>query len=150
MRARSAQPPESWPASSRSVPGVRRALLLVFVLTVIGVAPATAATPRLKVVLTAQSHHPVLRHTWWYKVVVTANGKPVACKIHVQVFFNGFSVGEVGTHVVQTGIWKETIPAKGTNAFPPAAVGQHVVWHAIATAKGYLKGVGGYPISVVK
>ena len=150
MRARSAQPLESWPASSRSVLGVRRALLLVFVLAAIGVSPATAAIPRLKVVVTAQSHHPVLRHTWWYKVVVTANGKPVACKIHVQVFFNGFSVGEVGTHVVKNGIWKETIPAKGTNAFPPAAVGQHVVWHATATATGYVKGVGGYPISVVK
>ena len=110
---------------------MRRAFALVFVLALVGVAPAAAALPKLK-------------------VVVTANGKPVACKIHVQVFFNGFSVGEVGTHVVKNGIWKETIPAKGTNAFPPAAVGQHVVWHAIATAKGYVQGVGGYPISVVK
>ena len=150
MRARSAQPRESWPASSRSVRGVRRLLLLLSVLAVIGIAPAAAAVPKLKVVVSAQSHHPVLRHPWWYKVVVTANGKPVACKIHVQVFFNGFSVGEVGTHVVTKGIWKETIPAKGTNSFPPAAVGQHVVWHAIATAKGYAKGVGAYPISVVK
>jgi hypothetical protein len=150
MRVRSARPHESWPASSRSVLGVRCAVLLVFVLAAIGVSPATAAVPKLKVVVTAQSHHPVLGHTWWYKVAVTANGKPAACKIHVQVFLNGYSVGEVGTHVVKSGIWKETIPARGTNAFPPAAVGQHVVWHATATAKGYAKGVGGYPISVVK
>ena len=129
---------------------MRRGLVLLVLLAAIGASPAAAAGPKLRVVVTAQSHHPVLHRTWWYKVTVTANGKPVACKIHVQVFFNGFSVGEVGTHVVKTGIWKETIPAKGKNAFPPAAVGQHVVWHAIATAKGYVKGVGGYPMSVVK
>jgi hypothetical protein len=129
---------------------VRRALLLALVLALVGVAPAGAAKPKLKVVVTAQSHHPVLHQTWWYKVAVTANGKPVACTIHAQVFFNGFSVGEVGTHVVQNGIWKETIPAKGADAFPPAAVGQHVVWHAVAMRKGYVRGVGGYPVSVVK
>jgi hypothetical protein len=109
-----------------------------------------AARTRLHVVVSAESHHPVLGHTWTYEVDVTANGKPVACRIHVQVFFNGFSVGEVGVHVVKKGIWKETIPATGKDAFPPAAVGQHVMWHAVATAKGYLKGVGVYPISVVK
>jgi hypothetical protein len=136
---------------------VRRALVLgsVIVLGACGSgsshAGSTAQTAtRLKVVVTAQSHHPVLGRTWAYEVKVTANGKPVACKIHVQVFFNGFSVGEVGTHVVKNGIWKETIPSKGTNAFPPAAVGQHVTWHAIATAAGYAKGIGAYPISVVK
>jgi hypothetical protein len=129
---------------------VRRALVLVSILAVVGVAPAAAAKPRLHVVVTAQSHHPVLHRTWWYKVTVTANGKPVACRVHVQVFFNGFSVGEVGTHVVKNGIWKETIPAKGTDAFPPAAVGQHVAWHATATAKGYASGVGTWAVSVVK
>jgi len=129
---------------------MRRALLLVFVVGLVGAAPAAATPPKLKVVVTAQSHHPVLHHTWWYKVTVTANAKPVACKIHIQVFFNGFSVGEVGTHVVKNGIWKETIPATGTNAFPPAAVGQHVTWHAVATAKGYTRGVGTYAVSVIK
>ena len=113
-------------------------------------AGSASALTKLKVVVSAQSRHPVVGHTWSYQVKVTANGKPVACKIHVQVFFNGFSVGEVGTHVVRNGIWRETIPAKGKNAFPPAAIGQQVVWHAIATAKGYAKGVGGLPISVVK
>jgi len=129
---------------------VRRALVLVSVLALVGVAPAAASPPKLKVVVTAQSHHPVLHHTWWYKVTVTANGKPVACKIHVQVFFNGFSVGEVGTHIVKNGMWKETIPATGKNAFPPASVGQHVMWHAVATAKGYARGVGTFAVSVVK
>jgi hypothetical protein len=51
---------------------------------------------------------------------------------------------------VKTGVWKETIPAKGVNAFPPAAIGQHVVWHAIATATGYTKGIGAFPVSVVR
>jgi hypothetical protein len=113
-------------------------------------AGSASALTKLKVVVSAQSRHPVVGHTWSYEVKVTADGKPVACKIHIQVFFNGFSVGEVGTHVVQKGIWKETIPATGKNAFPPASIGQHIVWHAIATAKGYAKGVGGLPISVVK
>jgi hypothetical protein len=129
---------------------VRRALVLVFVLALVGVAPAAATPPKLKVVVTAQSHHPVLHHTWWYKVTVTARGKPVACKIHIQVVFNGFPVGEVGTHIVKNGIWKETIPATGKDAFPPAAVGQHVLWHAVATAKGYARGVGTFAVSVVK
>jgi hypothetical protein len=136
---------------------VRRALVLCSVL-VLGAcgggsshaSATTHALAKLKVVVSAQSRHPVIGHTWSYEVKVTANGKPVACTIHVQVFFNGFSVGEVGTHAVKTGIWKETIPAKGKNAFPPASIGQHIVWHAIATAKGYAKGAGGLPISVVR
>ena len=136
---------------------MRRALVLGSVLTLAAcgggssLGGTTAGAPaKLNVVVTAQSHHPVLGRTWWYEVKVSANGKPVACKIHVQVFFNGFPVGEVGTHVVKNGIWKETIPAKGKNAFPPAAVAQHVTWHAIATAAGYAKGTGAYPISVVR
>jgi hypothetical protein len=129
---------------------VRRALVLVSIVAAGVAGTAHAAKPKLHVVVTGESHHPVLHHTWAYEVRVTANGKPVACKIHVQVFFNGFSVGEVGTHVVKHGIWKETIPAKGKDAFPPAAVGQHVVWHAIATARGYATGAGGFPISVVE
>jgi hypothetical protein len=129
---------------------MRRALLLASILVAALAGSAHAALPKLHVVVTAQSHHPVLHHTWRYEVHVTANGKPVASKIHIQVFFNGFSVGEVGTHVVKNGVWKETIPATGTDAFPPAAVGQHVLWHAVATAKGYAPGVGTWPISVVK
>jgi hypothetical protein len=130
---------------------VRRALALCSALVAaLFLAASASALAKLKVVVSAQSRHPVIGHTWAYEVKVTADGKPVACKIHIQVFFNGFSVGEVGTHVVKNGTWKETIPAKGKNAFPPASIGQHVVWHATATAKGYAKGVGGLPISVVK
>jgi hypothetical protein len=111
----------------------------------------TATTPaKLLVVIAAQSHHPKVHHTWWYAVTVTANGKSVACKIHVQMWFNGSSVGEVGTHVVEKGVWKETIVATGPNAFPPASVGQPLVLHATATAKGYRAGSAGWHISVVK
>src|SRR5258708_20842611 len=104
---------------------MRRALLLISILALGCAGPASAAKPKLTVVVTAQSHHPVLHHTWWYTVTVTSNGKPVACKIHIQVFFNGFSVGEVGTHIVKNEIWKESIPPAGKNAFPPAPVAQH-------------------------
>lgn len=138
---------------------MRRTLLLGSIILVVAGCGSTkhaAATttqgvrPKLHVVVSAQSRHPVIGHTWLYEVHVTANGKPVACKIHVQVFFNGFSVGEVGIHRLKSGLWKETIPAKGKNAFPPAAVGQHVDWHVIATAKGYRTGIGVLPISAVK
>ncbi|HJQ73615.1 MAG TPA: hypothetical protein VJ814_01920 [Gaiellaceae bacterium] len=113
---------------------------------------ATAAKKALHVVLTAESHHPRLARTWSYQVHVTdaATGKPVACLIHVQVTFGGVPVGQVGRHRVKNGVWKETIPAAGKNAFPPAALGQHVVWQAVAKAPGYRKAVANWPISVVK
>jgi hypothetical protein len=130
---------------------VRRAFLLVLlVLVTAGVSAAQAAPVKLHVVITAQSHHPKLHHTWSYEVRVTANGKPVACKIHVQMWLVGSSVGEVGTHVVKNGVWKETIVAKGPNAFPPASVGQPLTLHATATAKGYGAGAAGWSVSVVK
>jgi hypothetical protein len=112
--------------------------------------PATKKT--LRIALTAQSHHPRLGHTWTYQVRVAdaATGKPVACLIHVQVTFGGAPVGQIGRHHVENGLWKETIPAAGKNAFPPAAVGQHVVWQAIATAPGYRRAVANWPISVVR
>jgi hypothetical protein len=129
-----------------------RRLLALVALTVAIAAPAASAAPKpLKVSLTAQSPHPVLHHTWWYQVKVTDSaGKPVACLIHVQVTFNGVPVGEVGKHQRPDGLWKETIPAKGVNAFPPAAVGQHIVWRATVTAPGYRKAIANMPISVVK
>ena len=120
--------------------------------TTFGTAGKTATLKRLRVVVTAQSHHPKLRHPWTYQVRVTdaATGKPVACLIHVEVTFGGVPVGQIGRHHVANGIWKETIPATGKNAFPAPAIGQHVVWRATATASGYRKGVGTWPISVVK
>jgi hypothetical protein len=113
---------------------------------------APAAKPKLHVVLTAESHHPKLGQPWTYQVRVTdkATGKPVACLIHVEVTFGGVPVGQVGRHRVKNGFWKETIPAKGKDAFPQAALGQHVVWRATVTASGYPKAVATWPISVVK
>jgi hypothetical protein len=113
---------------------------------------AASAKKALHVALTAQDHHPKLGHTWSYQVHVTdaATGKPVASLIHVQVTFGGSPVGQIGRHHVKNGIWKETIPATGKNAFPAAAVGQHVVWQAIATAPGYRRAVANWPIAVVK
>lgn len=113
---------------------------------------STAASGTLHVVLTAQSHHPKLGQTWTYQVRVTdaATGKPVACLIHIQVTFGGTPVGEIGRHHVDNGFWKETIPATGKDAFPPASVGQHVVWHVTVTAPGYQKAVANWPISVVR
>jgi hypothetical protein len=114
---------------------------------------STAVAPKvLHVAVAAQSHDPKLGHTWTYRVRVTdaASGKPVASRVHIQVTFNGAPIGEVGRHRVRDGVWKETIPATGPNAFPPAAVGQHVVWHVTATAPGYRRGIANYAISVVK
>jgi hypothetical protein len=133
---------------------VRRALVLLLLLIVAaacgGGSQASPAATKLTVAITAQSHHPKLHHTWWYEVRVTASGKPVPCKIHIQMWFNGASVGEVGTHVVRSGVWKETIVARGPAAFPPASVGQPLVLHATATAKGYRAGAAGWRISVVR
>ena len=113
---------------------------------------ATVAKKALKVVISAQSHHPQVGHTWSYEVRVTdaATGKPVAAKIHLQFWFGGVSVGEVGTHTVADGVWKETIVAHGPEAFPPAAVGQNLLLHAVATAKGYKRATDGYKVVVVK
>lgn len=126
----------------RSMDTVRRVLVLVSALLLVAVAGASAAAaapPKLHVVLKGQDHHPVVGETWSYSVTVTnAAGKPVACKIHLQMLLAGVSVvGEVGTHVVKNGVWKETIVAHGPNAFPLTAVGQPLVLQATVTAKGY-------------
>jgi hypothetical protein len=115
-------------------------------------APATTAAKALKVAISAQSHHPKVGRTWTYQVRVTdaATGKPVAATIHLQFWFGGVSVGEVGTHRVANGVWKETIVAHGPEAFPPAAVGQNLLLHAIVTAKGYKRASAGYQVVVVK
>lgn len=117
------------------------------------VTTAAPASPKLlHVTMSAESHHPKLGQTWTYQVRVTdaATGKPVAAKIHLQFWFNGVSVGEVGRHTVADGVWKETIPAKGKDAFPPAALGQPLVLHAAVTAKGYRPASAGWKVSVVK
>ena len=139
----------------RSIDTVRRFLVLISVLLVAaaGAAAAGAAQPKLHVVLKGQDHHPVVGKTWSYSVTVTnAAGKPVASKIHLQMFLAGgaFAVGEVGVHVVKNGIWKETIVAHGPNAFPLTAVGQPLVLRATVTAKGYAVTKAGWPIVVKK
>jgi hypothetical protein len=145
---------------------MRRLLALLPVLLVAAAcgggsqAPATSTTtttalgvkPKLHVVITAESHHPRLGHTWTYRLRVTdeASGKPVACRIHLQFFFAGTPVGEVGKHRLANGIWKETIPARGKDAFPAAALGQPVVLHATVTAPGYRVATAGWNVTVVK
>ena len=122
---------------------VRRALVLLpLALAAVALAGSAVAAPqlqKLKVVLKGQDHHPVVGKTWSYEVHVTNSaGKPVACKIHLQILLAGVSVvGEVGVHVVKNGVWKETIVAKGPDAFPPASRGQPLVLQATVTAKGY-------------
>lgn len=112
---------------------------------------APAAKPVLRVALTAESHNPVVGHTWTYEVHVTdPAGKPVAARIHLQFLFGGMVVGEVGVHVVADGVWQETIPAKGKDAFPPAAVGQALVLRATATATGYRAGAARWTVVVKK
>jgi hypothetical protein len=125
--------------------GMRRAPVIVLLLLCAAVwsgpaAAAAAPAKKLHVVLKGQDHHPVVGKTWSYSVRVTdaASGKPVACRIHLQMLLAGVSVvGEIGVHVVKNGIWKETIVAKGQEAFPPAARGEPLVLRATVTAKGY-------------
>ncbi|HET7567372.1 MAG TPA: hypothetical protein VFJ91_05230 [Gaiellaceae bacterium] len=116
---------------------------------------ATSAPPAkktLRVALSAESHHPKLGHTWTYEVRVTdaATGEPVPAHIHLQFTFGGSPVGEVGKHVVRDGLWKETIPAHGKDAFPPAAVGPKLQLRATATSPGYKPAVTSYAVQVVK
>lgn len=113
---------------------------------------APAVKKKLHVSITAQSHHPKLGHTWTYQVRVTdaVTHKPVACLIHLQFFYGAVPVGEVGKHRVKNGFWRETIPATGKDAFPPAALGQHVVLRATVTAPGYATASDGWAVSVVK
>ena len=134
---------------------VRRALVLLLLalatVTLAGPASAAPQLQKLKVVLKGQDHHPVVGKTWSYSVTVTnAAGKPVACRIHLQMLFGGVSVGEIGTHNVKNGVWKETIVAHGPDAFPVTAVGQPLVLQATVTAKGYLTAKARWSIAVVK
>jgi hypothetical protein len=111
--------------------------------------PALAAG-RLHVVVTGQDHQPRVGKRWHYEVRVTnvATGKPVAARIHLQFLFGPLPVGEVGVHVLKSGFWQETFGTPGNPSFPAAARGQHLVLQATATAKGYVKAKGGWPITV--
>ncbi|HEV7134875.1 MAG TPA: hypothetical protein VGN27_14200 [Gaiellaceae bacterium] len=125
------------------------ALLLAVALA--GAAPAAAAAAKtLRVVVRGQDHRPFVGKRWHYEVRVTdaATGKPVACRIHLQFLFGSLPVGEVGVHVVKTGVWQETFGTPGHPPFPPAARGQHLTLQATATAtaKGYATGHGSWTI----
>jgi len=107
-----------------------------------------AAPKRLHVVVRGQDHQPRIGRRWHYTVRVTdaATGKPVACRIHLQFLFGGLPVGEVGTHVVKTGVWQETFGTPGHPPFPPAARGQHLTLEATVTAKGYPAAHAGWAV----
>jgi hypothetical protein len=132
---------------------VRRFVALLFLALAAAVlAGPGAAAPQVKklhVVITGQSHHPVVGKTWHYEVKVTdAAGKPVACKIHLQFLFGSVPVGQIGTHVVKNGVWTETFGTPGHPPFPATARGQPLVIQAIVTAKGYATAKAVWPIVV--
>ena len=122
-----------------------RRLVLVAVLLLATAAPAAAAGT-LHVKIVGQNHHPTVGGKWHYTVTVTdaKTGKGVPCKIHLQFLFGAIPVGQVGTHVVKNGVWKETFGVPGNPSFPPASRGQRVTLSATATAKGYKQASAGW------
>lgn len=118
------------------------AILLVALVGCGGHAAATTQrvsrpAPKLRVQLTAQSHHPRVGKRWHYEVRVTdAAGKPVAADVHLQLLFAGVPVGQVGRHHVRNGVWRETFGVPGNPPFPERARGQPLVLQAVVTALG--------------
>jgi len=112
-----------------------RSILVVAALLLV-LAPAALAAP-IRVTLTAQDHHPRVGKRWSYSVVVrNANGKPVAAKVHMQILFGGFPVGQIGVHRVTSGVWRETLGTGKNPPFPATARGQALVLQAVVTAAG--------------
>jgi hypothetical protein len=92
---------------------------------------------KIRVKLTADSHHPRVGKPWHYEVRVTnAAGKPVPALIHLQILFAGAPVGEIGRHRVANGVWAETIGAHGNAPFPARAKGVRLTFQATAKALG--------------
>jgi hypothetical protein len=113
---------------------VRRILVAAVLLLVL--APTALAAP-IRVTLTAQDHHPRVGKQWSYSVVVkNASGKPVAAKVHLQILFGGFPVGQLGVHRVKNGVWRETLGTAKNPPFPASARGQALVFQAVVTAGG--------------
>jgi hypothetical protein len=109
--------------------------------------PETMPTPkRLSVVILGENHRPVVGRKWHYEVRVTAGGKPVSCRIHLQFLFSGLPVGEVGRHTLADGVWRETFGVGINPPFPPASRGQSLVLEATATKPGYRSGRAGWPV----
>ena len=104
------------------------------------------AAKRLSVVIIGESHRPLVGKRWHYEVRVTADGKPVSCRIHLQFLFGGAPVGEVGRHALAGGVWRETFGVGVNPPFPPASRGQSLVLEATATKPGYRSGHAGWAV----
>jgi hypothetical protein len=107
---------------------------------------APAATKRLAVVIRGDNHRPLVGKRWHYEVRVTAGGKPVSCRIHLQFLFGGSPVGEVGRHALAHGVWQETFGVGINPPFPPASRGQSLVLEVTATKPGYRSARAGWPV----
>jgi hypothetical protein len=111
-------------------------------------APSVPPKPGIRVLLTADSHHPRVGKPWHYEVRVTdAAGRAVVARIHLQILFGGVPVGQVGRHRVASGVWRETIGAGKNEPFPARARGQPLVFEAVVKARGQTVKAD-YPISV--
>ena len=106
-------------------------------------ATTQAAPPaKIRVRLSADTHHPRAGKPWHYEVRVTdAAGKPVPASVHLQLLFGGVPVGQVGRHRVRTGVWRETFGVPGNPPFPARARGIRLVFQAVVKALGQTKKV---------
>ena len=134
---------------------MRRAPLLLVLVAVSGcggsstkpkTTSAEPAPPRLSVVIRGENHHPLVGRRWHYEVRVTAAGKPVSCRIHLEFLFSGAPVGQVGRHALADGVWRETFGVGINPPFPPASRGQSLVLEVTATKPGYRSGRAGWPV----
>jgi hypothetical protein len=107
---------------------------------------AAPAAKRLVVVVRGENHRPLVGKKWHYEVRVTADGKPVSCRVHLQFLFSGLPVGQVGRHALADGVWRETFGVGINPAFPAASRGQSLVLEAIATKPGYRNGRAGWRV----
>jgi len=107
---------------------------------------AEPPAPRLSVVIRGENHHPLVGRKWHYEVRVTADGKPVSCRIHLQFLFSGAPVGQAGRHALADGVWRETFGIGINPPFPPASRGQSLVLEATATKPGYRSARAGWPV----
>jgi hypothetical protein len=107
---------------------------------------AAPAAKRLSVVIHGENHRPLVGRKWHYEVRVTADGKPISCRIHLQFLFGGAPVGQVGRHALANGVWRETFGVGINPPFPPAARGQSLVLEAIATKPGFRSGRARWPV----
>jgi len=107
---------------------------------------AAPAPKRLVVVIRGENHRPLVGKKWHYEVRVTADGKPVSCRVHLQFLFSGLPVGQVGRHALADGVWRETFGVGINPPFPAASRGQSLVLEAIATKPGYRSGRAGWRV----